>query len=155
MFGRLNNKNQCSSSQWVKWFYFRVYIYLWRYLVNILFWFEGFWGQPQPNFPFPWAKKLALCLDCSTAAFTTPQKVLSLWRMVTIIGDFKRPILISHSLPWCFCTPLHSRSAWRWSRWSRWREEFREDRIHRFSHISRGRQSSSEREREKTPKNYR
>ena len=40
---------------------------------------EGSWGQPQgPNFPSPGATMLALRLDCSTAAFTTPQKVLSI-----------------------------------------------------------------------------
>ena len=44
---------------------------------------EGFWGQPQgPNFPSPWATKLALRLDCS--ALTTPQKGLSLWRLVEL-----------------------------------------------------------------------
>ena len=44
-----------------------------------LFGLEGFWGQPQgPNFRAPQASMLALRLDCSTAALTTPQKVLSI-----------------------------------------------------------------------------
>ena len=42
-----------------------------------VFGLEGSWGQPQgPNFPSPGATMLALRLDCSTAALTTPQKVL-------------------------------------------------------------------------------
>ena len=42
------------------------------------FYLEGFWGQPHgPNFPSPRATMLlALRQDCSTAAITTPQKVL-------------------------------------------------------------------------------
>ena len=43
----------------------------------LFFGLEGFWGQPQgSNFPSPQATMLVLCLDCSTAALTTPQKVL-------------------------------------------------------------------------------
>ena len=50
-----------------------------------IFGLEGPWGQPQgPNFPSPWATMLALRLDCSTAALTIPQKVLSLWRLVEL-----------------------------------------------------------------------
>ena len=46
---------------------------------------EGFWGQPEgPNFPSPRATMLALHLDCSTAALTTPQKVLPIWRLVEL-----------------------------------------------------------------------
>ena len=46
---------------------------------------KGFWGQPQgPNFPFPWATMLALRLDCSTAALTISQKVLSIRRLVEL-----------------------------------------------------------------------
>ena len=46
---------------------------------------EGSWGQPQgPNFPSPWATMLALRLDCSTAALTTPQKVLPIWKLVEL-----------------------------------------------------------------------
>ena len=44
---------------------------------RIFFGLEGLWGQPQePNFPSPQATQLALRLHCSTAALTTPQKVL-------------------------------------------------------------------------------
>ena len=51
----------------------------------IFFGLEGSWGQPQgPNFPSPWATMLALRLDCSTTALTTPQKVLSLWRLIEL-----------------------------------------------------------------------
>ena len=51
----------------------------------LFFYLEGFWGQPQgPNFPSPWATMLALRLDCSTAALTTPQTVLSLWKLVEL-----------------------------------------------------------------------
>ena len=40
---------------------------------------EVFWGQSQgPNFLSPQATMLALRQDCSTAALTTPQKVLSI-----------------------------------------------------------------------------
>ena len=46
---------------------------------------EGYWGQPQvPNFPSPRATMLALRQDCSTAALTTPQKVLSIYRLVEL-----------------------------------------------------------------------
>ena len=46
---------------------------------------EGSWGQPQgQNFPSPWATMLALHLDCSTAALTTPQKVLPIWKLVEL-----------------------------------------------------------------------
>ena len=46
---------------------------------------EGSWGQPQgPNFPSPWATMLALRLDCFTAALTTPQKVLPIWKLVEL-----------------------------------------------------------------------
>ena len=34
--------------------------------------------------PLPEATMLALRLDCSTAALTTPQKVLSIWRLVEL-----------------------------------------------------------------------
>ena len=48
------------------------------------------WSQPLgPNFPSPWATILALRLDCSTAALTTPQKVLPIWNKIkicTLIG---------------------------------------------------------------------
>ena len=45
----------------------------------IFFGLEGFWGKPQgPNFPSPQATMLALRLNCSTAALTTPQIVLSI-----------------------------------------------------------------------------
>ena len=50
-----------------------------------VFGLEGFWGQPQgPNFPFPCATKLASRVDCSTAALTTPQKVLSICKLVEL-----------------------------------------------------------------------
>ena len=53
--------------------------------IFLFFGLEGFWGQPQgPNFPSPWAIMLVLRLDCPTAALTTPQKVLSLWRLVEL-----------------------------------------------------------------------
>ena len=46
---------------------------------------EGFWGQRQgTNFPSPQATMLALRLDCSTAALTTPQKALSIWRLIEL-----------------------------------------------------------------------
>ena len=46
---------------------------------------EGFWGQPpESNFPPSWATLLALCLNCSTAALTTPQKVLPIWKLVEL-----------------------------------------------------------------------
>ena len=44
-----------------------------------------FWGGPQgPNFLSPRATMLALRLDCSTAALITPQKVLSIRRLVEL-----------------------------------------------------------------------
>ena len=50
-----------------------------------LFCLEGSWVQPQgPNFPSPWATMLALRLDCSTSALTTPQKVLLFWKLVEL-----------------------------------------------------------------------
>ena len=50
-----------------------------------IFGLEGSWGQPQgPNFPSPWAIMLALRLDCSTVALTTPQKVLPIWKLVEL-----------------------------------------------------------------------
>ena len=54
-------------------------------LANVLclfFGLEGFWVQP--NFPSPRATMLALHLDCSTAALPTPQKVLSISRLVDL-----------------------------------------------------------------------
>ena len=52
---------------------------------HFFFGLEGSWGQPQgPNFPSPWATMLALRLDCSTAAITTPQKVLPIWKLVEL-----------------------------------------------------------------------
>ena len=46
---------------------------------------ERSWGQPQgPNFPSPWATMLALRLDCFTAALTTPQKILPIWKLVDL-----------------------------------------------------------------------
>ena len=46
---------------------------------------EGSWGQPLgPNIPSPWATMLALHLDCSTTALTTPQKVLPIWKLVDL-----------------------------------------------------------------------
>ena len=52
---------------------------------KLFFWFGGTLGQPQEqNFPSPWAIKLALRLDCSTAALTTPQKVLPIWKLVEL-----------------------------------------------------------------------
>ena len=46
---------------------------------------KGFWGQPQGlDFPSPQATMLALRLNCSTAALTTPQKVLSIRRLVKL-----------------------------------------------------------------------
>ena len=46
----------------------------------------GFWGQPLgPNFRSPWATMLALRLDCSsTAALTTHQKVLPIWKLIEL-----------------------------------------------------------------------
>ena len=42
----------------------------------------GFLGQPLgPNIPSPWETMLALLLDWSTAALTTPQKVLPIWKL--------------------------------------------------------------------------
>ena len=52
---------------------------------------KGFWWQlPQgPYFPYHWAPMLALCLDWSTAALPTPQKVLSNWKLFKLkILDF-------------------------------------------------------------------
>ena len=46
---------------------------------------EGSWGQPQwPNSPPNLETTLALCLYCSTAALTTPQKVFAIWRLVEL-----------------------------------------------------------------------
>ena len=51
----------------------------------MFFGLEGSWAQPQgPNFPSPWATMLALRLDCSKAAITTPQKVLPIWKLVEL-----------------------------------------------------------------------
>ena len=53
--------------------------------VDLFFWFGGILGQPQgPNFPSPWATMLALRLGCSTAALTTPPKVLPIWKLVEL-----------------------------------------------------------------------
>ena len=55
------------------------------WISGIFFCLEGSWGQPQgPNFPSPWATMLALRLDCSTAALTTPQTVISIWKLVEL-----------------------------------------------------------------------
>ena len=54
-------------------------------LLFLFFGLEGFWGQPLgPNFPSPGATMLALRLDCSTAALTTPQKVLPILKLVEL-----------------------------------------------------------------------
>ena len=47
---------------------------------------DGSWGQPLgAKFPVsPWATMLALRLDCPTASLTTPQKVLSIWRLAEL-----------------------------------------------------------------------
>ena len=37
-----------------------------------------------PIFPSPWAATLALRLDCSTASLTTPERVLSHWKLVEL-----------------------------------------------------------------------
>ena len=51
----------------------------------LFFGLEGFWGQPQgPNFPSPRATMLALRLGFSTAARTTHQKDLSIWKLVEL-----------------------------------------------------------------------
>ena len=56
-----------------------------RFPGGFFFGLEGSWGQPQgPNFPPPWATMLALRLDCSTAALTTPQKALPIWKLVEL-----------------------------------------------------------------------
>ena len=60
------------------------------YQMNLMIFFFGLggsWVQPQgPNFPFPWATMLALRRDCSTAALTTPQKVLPIFSDRTRTG---------------------------------------------------------------------
>ena len=52
---------------------------------DFFFGLERFFGPLQgPNFPFLQATMLALSLDCFTTALTTPQKVLSVWRLVEL-----------------------------------------------------------------------
>ena len=64
---------------------FNIYIYTIYITFYIKKGLKGFWGQPLgPNFPSPWATMLALRLDCSTAALTTPQKVLPFWKLVEL-----------------------------------------------------------------------
>ena len=50
----------------------------------------GFWVQPLGQISsLPWATMLALRLDCSTAALTTPLKDLPIWKLVELkILDF-------------------------------------------------------------------
>ena len=56
-----------------------------RLLFGGFFGLEGFWGQPMgPNLPSPWATMSALRLDWSTAARTTPQEVLPIWKLVEL-----------------------------------------------------------------------
>ena len=52
---------------------------------------EGSWGQPEgSNFPSPWASMLALRLECSTAALTTPRKVVPIRKLVELkMLDFR------------------------------------------------------------------
>ena len=51
--------------------------------LTFFFGLEGSLGQPlRPNFPSPRATVLTLRLDCSTAALTTPQKVLPELKML-------------------------------------------------------------------------
>ena len=73
-----NRVGRTSEPNW--WWYF-------------FFGLEGFWGQPpRRNFPSPRALMLALLLDCFTPALTTPQKVLSIWRLVELkMLDFSDP----------------------------------------------------------------
>ena len=62
---------------------FDLLIYLAKHC--LFFGLEESWGQPQrPNFPSPWPTMLALSLDCSTAALTTPQRVLATWKLVEL-----------------------------------------------------------------------
>ena len=70
-------------------------------LINCHLVLEGSWGQPQgPNFPSPWATMLALRLDCSTAALTTPQTVLSIWKLVELKRlDFSDRTRTGYQLP--------------------------------------------------------
>ena len=57
----------------------------WMLFMFVCFGLKGSWGQPLgPNFPSLRATTLPLRLDCSAAAFTTPQKVLSIWRQVEL-----------------------------------------------------------------------
>ena len=52
---------------------------------SCFFGLDWFWGQSlRPNFPSPWTTMLALRLDCSTAALTTHQKVLHIWKLVAL-----------------------------------------------------------------------
>ena len=53
--------------------------------VVFFFGLEGLLGQPKRlNLPFSWATMLASPLGCSTAALTTPQKVLPIWKLVEL-----------------------------------------------------------------------
>ena len=50
------------------------------------FGYEGFRGQLLgPNFPSPWPTMLALHIHYSTAALTTPQKVLPIWKLLELM----------------------------------------------------------------------
>ena len=53
-------------------------------LIFFLVWRDTGVSLKGPNFPTPRAAKLGLRLDCSTAVLTTPQKVLSIWRLVEL-----------------------------------------------------------------------
>ena len=69
-----------STAMMSAWWNYKAYFdyYVW---LLIFFGLEEFWGQPKgPNFPSPQATMLSLRLDCSKAALTTPQKVLSIWQ---------------------------------------------------------------------------
>ena len=55
------------------------------HIEHFFFGLDGSWGQPHGlNIPSPWATILALRLDSSTAALTTPQKVLPIWGLVEL-----------------------------------------------------------------------
>ena len=63
-----------------------------------------------PNFPSAWATMLALHLDCSTAALTTPQKVLFNYKLVELrMLDFNSHTRLSspwNQSIWCHRTQI-------------------------------------------------
>ena len=117
-------KTGWAQDAWLQWsykrWYFHLYISHWHKGMNLLsiilstYFFRAeltditglhfflFWVILGANFPSPWETMLALRLDCPTAALTTHQKVLPIWKLVELkmldFSDHKRTGLFFFNL---------------------------------------------------------